>query len=96
MLTSKPGYSLWKHIGNALKSCLAAIRTAVIKYNKAAADLQPPRSTISWEEVVKYAFLADFNLLHDTQEDICKQPWATPAAWLAVDGYFKLLRAEEC
>jgi hypothetical protein len=95
MLTSKPGYSLRKHIGNALKSRSAAIRTALVKYNDAAANLQPPRSPLSWEEVVEYAFLADFDLLRDTREDIRKRPWATPAARLAMDSYFKLLRAEE-
>jgi len=90
-----PGYSLRKHIGNALKSRSAAIRTALIKYNDAAANLQPPRVPLSWEEVVEYAFLADFDLLRDTREDIRKRPWATPAARLAMDGYFKLLHAEE-
>ena len=90
-----PGYSLHKHIGNALKSCSAAIHTALIKYNEAAANLHPPSVPLSWEEVVEYAFLADFDLLRDTREDIRKRPWATPAARLAMDSYFKLLRAEE-
>jgi hypothetical protein len=95
MLTSKPGYSLSKHIGNTLKSRSAAIQTVLLKYNDAAANLQPPRSPLSWEDVVEYAFLADFNLLCDTREDICKRPWATLTARLAIDSYFKLLHAEE-
>jgi hypothetical protein len=78
-----------------LKSRSAAIRTALTKYNEAAADLFPPRSPLSWEEIVEYAFLADFDLLRDTREDIRQRPWATPAARLAMDSYFKLLRAEE-
>jgi hypothetical protein len=78
-----------------LKSRSAAIRTSLTKYNDAAADLIPPRSSLSWEEVVEYAFLADFDLLRDTRDDIRKRPWATPAARLAMDSYFKLLRAEE-
>ena len=94
-LTSKPGYSLRKHIGNALKSRSAAIRTALLKYNDAAANLHPPCSPLSWEDVVEYAFLADFDLLQNTREDIREWPWATPAARLAMDGYFKLLQAEE-
>ena len=44
---------------------------------------------------MEYAFLADFDLLRDTRQDIRTRPWSTPAARQAMDGYFKLLRAEE-
>lgn len=60
------GYSLRKHIGKALKARSQAIRTALTKYNSAAAELQPPHVELSWDEVVEYAFLADFDLLQDT------------------------------
>lgn len=40
------GYSLRKHIGNALKLCSVAIRAAVVKYNIAAANLSPPRQEL--------------------------------------------------
>lgn len=89
------GYNLRKHIGKALKSRSVAIRTALLKYNAAAANLRPPRQQLTWEEVVEYAFLADFDLLRDTRQDIRTRPWSTPAARLAIDSYFKLLRAEE-
>jgi hypothetical protein len=45
--------------------------------------------------VVEYTFLADFDLLRDTRQDIRTRPWATPAARLAMDSYFKVLRAAE-
>ena len=90
-----PGYNLRKHIGNALKSRSTAIRTALTKYNIAAADLDPPRSSLTWEQVVEYAFLADFDFLRDARQDIRNRPWTTPAARLAMDAYFKLLRAQE-
>ena len=89
------GYNLRKHIGNALKSRSVAIRTALVKYNTAAANLRPPRQLLSWEEVVECAFLADFDLLRDTRQDIRTRPWSTPATRLAMDSYFKLLCAEE-
>ena len=54
-------------------------------------DLNPPRPPLSWEQVVEYMFLSDFNLLRDTRQDIRKEPWATPAGRLAMDGYFNLL-----
>jgi hypothetical protein len=45
--------------------------------------------------VVEFTFLADFDLLRDTRQDIRTRPWATPAARLAMDSYFKVLRAAE-
>lgn len=78
-----------------MKSRSAAIRTALTKYNAAANALPIPRPNLSWEEVVEYAFLADFDLLRDTRQDIRTRPWATPAARLAMDAFFKLRRAAE-
>ena len=78
-----------------MKSRSVAIRTALVKYNAAAAILTPPRQELSWDEVVEYAFLADFDLLRDTRQDIRSRPWSTPAARQAMDNYFKLLRADE-
>ncbi|KAF9046183.1 hypothetical protein BJ165DRAFT_1345868, partial [Panaeolus papilionaceus] len=95
MNMSQTGYSLRKHIAAALKSRSKAIRTALVKYNAAAAALNPPRQELTWEEVVDYAFLADFDLLRDCRQDIRQRPWATPAARHALDRYFKLLRAAE-
>lgn len=65
------------------------------RYNIAASVLSPPRSALSWDEVVHYAFLADFDLLRDTREDIRERPWARPAARTTMDAYFKMVRAEE-
>jgi len=90
-----PGYSLRKHIAKALKARSQAIRTSLLKYNLAAADLNPPRPFLAWEDVVEYAFLADFDLLRDTRQDVRSRPWATPAGRMAMDSYFKLQRAEE-
>ncbi|KAF9035953.1 hypothetical protein BJ165DRAFT_1509152 [Panaeolus papilionaceus] len=95
MNMSQTGYSLRKHIAAALKSRSNAIRTALAKYNAAAAALDPPRQELSWEEVVDYAFLADFDLLRDCRQDIRLRPWATSAARHTMDRYFKLLRAAE-
>jgi hypothetical protein len=73
----------------------AAIRTALERYNTAARALSPPRPTLSWEEVVEYAFLADFDLLRDARQDISQRPWATPTGRLCMDTHFKMRRARE-
>ena len=87
------GYKLRKHIGKALQTCLAAIWTALTQYNIVAKALG--HCTLEFDKVVKYAFLADFNLLRDTRQDISMRPWASPAARLAINTYFKLCWAKE-
>ncbi|KAJ6546004.1 hypothetical protein DFH09DRAFT_1087965 [Mycena vulgaris] len=57
--------------------------------------MSPPKPTLDWEEVVKYAFLADFDLLHEGQEDIRGERWAQPAGRAVMDQHYKLLRADE-
>jgi len=89
------GYKLRKHIAKALSARSQAIRNALERYNTAAARLSPPRASLSWDSVVEYAFLADFDLLRDTRQDIRLRPWAKPAARLAMDAFFKMERARE-
>ncbi|KAF7964555.1 hypothetical protein HWV62_5700 [Athelia sp. TMB] len=89
------GYKRRRHMGEALSTCSAAIKTAVERYNAAAAALDPPRRMLDTKEVVEYAFLSDFDLLRDTRQDIRERPWATPTGRIAMDQYFKLLRAPE-
>jgi hypothetical protein len=84
------GYKLRKHIAKALQSHSQAIRSALERYNTAAQALTPPRQQLKWKEVIKYAFLADFDLLHDARQDISHCPWAMPAGRLAMDLYYKI------
>lgn len=90
------GYKLRRHIGHALKSRSQAIRTALDNYNAAAAKIPSKRSRrLKWEQVVEYAFLADFDLLRDTRQDISEKIWTKPKARRAMDQYFGMLRAQE-
>lgn len=57
--------------------------------------MYPPRQTLKWEDVVEYAFLADFDLLRDTRMDVSQQPWSSATARRAMDLYFKMCRARE-
>ncbi|KAG2343102.1 hypothetical protein BDR05DRAFT_976169 [Suillus weaverae] len=68
------GYKLRKHIGKALQVRSAAIQTALDRYNTAARALRPPCASLSWEEVVEYTFLSNFDLLHDAH---CKKQLQT-------------------
>ncbi|KAI6146179.1 hypothetical protein BKA82DRAFT_4330387 [Pisolithus tinctorius] len=89
------GYKMQKHIAKALQVRSSAIRIALEQYNTAACAMDPPHRILKWDEVVEYAFIAEFNLLRDAQQDMSQRPWATPAGRSAMDHYFKLLRARE-
>jgi hypothetical protein len=89
------GYKLRKHIATALRARSQAIRNSLDRYNTAASALSPARPNLSWDDVVEYAFLADFDLLRDSRQDIRDRPWSRPAFRIMIDQYFKLERARE-
>ncbi|KAJ7603085.1 hypothetical protein B0H17DRAFT_1222587 [Mycena rosella] len=57
------GYKMHGHIAKVLQAHSGAVKNAIHRYNVAALSLEPPAPQLSWEEVVEYAFLADFDLL---------------------------------
>ncbi|KAJ7236132.1 hypothetical protein C8J57DRAFT_1194406 [Mycena rebaudengoi] len=79
----------------ALQARSCAVKTALATYNVAAADLDAPHDALTWEQVVKYAFLSDFDLLRDRRHDIREELWAKPSGRAAMDQYFKLQRADK-
>ncbi|KAJ7326440.1 hypothetical protein DFH08DRAFT_916887 [Mycena albidolilacea] len=92
---SQTGYKMRKHIAKALQARSKAVRNAIDRYNSAASLLDPPMAHLTWEQVVEYAFLADFDILRNTRADVQSRPWTRPAYRLAMDRYFKILRARE-
>ncbi|KAJ7150768.1 hypothetical protein C8R46DRAFT_1166724 [Mycena filopes] len=92
---SDTGYKLRKHIAKALQARSKGVKSALERYNEAAAAMSPPRTQLTWEQIVDYAFLADFDLLREGREDIRAEPWAQPAGRAAMDQHYKLLRADE-
>ncbi|KAJ7188454.1 hypothetical protein C8R46DRAFT_834724, partial [Mycena filopes] len=95
MNMSGTGYKMRKHIAMALQARSQAIRNALGRYNTAASALNPPRQHLSWNEVVDYTFLSEWDLLRDPDGNAALRPWASPAARLVLDTYFKLERADE-
>ncbi|KAJ7797083.1 hypothetical protein B0H14DRAFT_2390128 [Mycena olivaceomarginata] len=95
MNQSQTGYKMRKHIAKALQARSKAVKNAIDRYNEAAIVLEPPMPRLTWEQVVEYAFLADFDILRDTRPDVQSKPWTRPAYRLAMDHYFKILRARE-
>ena len=72
-----------------------AIKTALKEYNDAAALLNPPREPLMWSTILKAATIADFDLLHNTQMDICRLPWTEPLCREATTYYFGIKHAHE-
>ncbi|KAJ7888131.1 hypothetical protein B0H14DRAFT_3430321 [Mycena olivaceomarginata] len=95
MNQSQTGYKMRKHIAKALQARSKAVKSAIDRYNDAAIVLDPPMPRLTWEQVVEYVFLADFDILRDTRADVQSKPWTRPAYQLAMDRYFKILRARE-
>jgi hypothetical protein len=95
LLSSIEAYKMREKISKALRTHAEAIRTALEKYNSAAAQLNPLRDRLTWAAVIDTVALADFNLLRDTTTDIRKLPWANPANREAMVLYFGTLRAKE-
>ncbi|KAF8203394.1 hypothetical protein K438DRAFT_1580548, partial [Mycena galopus ATCC 62051] len=92
---SGTGYKLRKHIAKALQARSKAVKAALERYNVAAAAMAPVKPQLTWQTVVDYAFLADFDLLREGREDIRAEPWALPAGRAAMDQHYKMLRADE-
>jgi hypothetical protein len=89
------GYKLCIHIATALRACSQAIYNALERYNTAASVVSPPHPNLSWDDVVEYVFLADFDLLRESRQDIHDRPWSKLAYRVMIDQYFKLKCARE-
>ncbi|KAG0692355.1 hypothetical protein DFH29DRAFT_764479, partial [Suillus ampliporus] len=89
------GYKLRMQIAKALKTRATAIRNALSQYNKHAAALDPPRAPITWEQVVEFSQLAEFDLLQDTRNQLHNKHWSIPHNRQALGKYFDLERSKE-
>ncbi|KAJ3980868.1 hypothetical protein F5890DRAFT_1477390 [Lentinula detonsa] len=95
MNVSGTGYKMRQHIGHAMQKRSTAIISALESYNEAAAKLKPPHKLLSWEDVLNYTYLSEFDFLRDTRSDVRDCIWARPAVREAMSEVFKLLRAGE-
>jgi hypothetical protein len=96
LLTILAGYKLCTHISKALKARSKAIQRALHIYNQAAQNLNPPRHKLTWDQIVEYTTLAEFELLRSgAREDIRNLEWANIRNREATVCHLKMLRAEE-
>ena len=57
--------------------------------------MSPSAPELSWDDIVDYAFLADFDILRCSRQDIREKPWVNPTNRILCDQFFKLQRARE-
>ncbi|KAF9441502.1 hypothetical protein P691DRAFT_766210 [Macrolepiota fuliginosa MF-IS2] len=76
MNMSQTGYKLCQYIAKALSQWSKAVKTALDRYNSAAKAMKPLCPTLKWEQVIKYVFLTDFDLLCESHEDIHDCLWS--------------------
>ncbi|KAK7063342.1 hypothetical protein R3P38DRAFT_2756286 [Favolaschia claudopus] len=88
-------YKIRTHIAKAMQVRSKAVRSAVSRYNRAAAALTPPGRSLKEEDIIEHGFLAEFDILRDIRGHIVSHAWATPAARTLLDSYHKLKRAKE-
>jgi hypothetical protein len=89
------GYKLRRQIGKALQRRSEAIKNAINRYNIQAAKLTPPRTPLSWKEIVEYSFLGEFDALRHSTRGVRDQLWAQATRREAMVKHFKLCRARE-
>ncbi|KAG2070457.1 hypothetical protein BDR04DRAFT_1018673, partial [Suillus decipiens] len=65
-------------LNKALQCCSDAICNAINCYNTQTTALNPPCSKISWKDITDYGFVAKFNLLQYSHNDIQSSAWSKP------------------
>ena len=60
---SSAGYKLCKHIAEAIMQWSAAIKTALVQYNKLSPLQDPPCLLLNYSELASHALLGEFALL---------------------------------
>ncbi|KAJ7612229.1 hypothetical protein FB45DRAFT_1037148 [Roridomyces roridus] len=92
---SGTGYKMRTHIAKALQARSKAVRSAVDRYNAAAAAVIPPKAPLNIDQVLEYAFVADFDLLRHSIHDVEGKAWSRPAFRSVMNRYFRIQRAHE-
>ncbi|KAG9122891.1 hypothetical protein FRC07_000534 [Ceratobasidium sp. 392] len=87
------GYNLRMHVMRAINTRSAALKSALDRYNSAAA--KAGLEEMSWDQITKASVLADFDLLRGSRTGILEQEWALPGNRRATEEHQRIIRAKE-
>ncbi|KAJ3005952.1 hypothetical protein NUW54_g4120 [Trametes sanguinea] len=96
-LTANTGYKMRASVWKGLKARTKAIRTALKRYNKLTANMQPPAPPLYWKDVVNYTFVSEFELLRSAYShgDVLSAPWTVPHNHEISAKFFKMLSEQD-
>ncbi|KAK1222478.1 hypothetical protein PQX77_014684 [Marasmius sp. AFHP31] len=89
------GYKQREKISKALRARAEAIRKALDTYNDLATQVNPPRPTLTFNQIVEMVTVADFDLLKDTRHNVSEFIWAREEHREAMRLHFRIQRARE-
>jgi hypothetical protein len=89
------GVKLRQHIVGGVSRRSDTVKKVIKRYNDQAELLEPPGPPVSWDQISKYTFVGEFDMLRITRSDIRQQKWTQQAYREATVTYYKLLRARE-
>jgi hypothetical protein len=81
------------HIAKGLQKRSKTIKNAVTAYNLAASRLDPPREQLTFEQVLEFVHVGEFDLLRNSRQEVQLKPWSRPAERAATTMFFKLQRS---
>ncbi|KAG8733227.1 hypothetical protein FRC10_000340 [Ceratobasidium sp. 414] len=87
------GYKMRMHIMQAVNNRSTALKSALDRYNNAAAKVG--LQAMSWETLTSVSVLADFDLLRGSRTGVLEEEWALPNNRRAAEEYQYIMRAKE-
>ncbi|KAG8688508.1 hypothetical protein FRC08_011398 [Ceratobasidium sp. 394] len=71
-------YKMRTHIQKSITARSSATKTALKRYNEAAAALSPPAPSIDWKDITSARILDDFPILRSSRRLLLSQDWTQP------------------
>ncbi|KAG9093673.1 hypothetical protein FS749_013967, partial [Ceratobasidium sp. UAMH 11750] len=89
-------YKMRQQILRALIARSTAIKSALTRYNHAAAQLLGANARVlTWEDVSKISCLEEFELLRGSRRGVLDQEWAQPEVRQSTEQWHRVQHAEE-
>ena len=82
-------------MAKSLQTRSKTIRRAIAVYNKAAANLVPPRPPLNWSDVSHYGLIEQYAMLRASNTDLSSKHWSQPVYREILKCRRRIARAQE-